>query len=239
VPNTSRLRREFAQDRLNIGTDGVQLRVHSGRGPQISNFDLGGPATAERPGSTSSSNSIGYELDLGQFPFEFLIVHIIQKQHAVIREESIRLQHFASKVAKRDSAGHQDWSFLRHMLGSLVCDLADDIADEESRFALLLDLELAYLGEGPAPAQSEPIRDSVRSVSAHHHRELTRLNRICTMAELLAESGEPNSSTDRDFRHGLTVLYQEVRSHSDVENEVFTRAARMEAEMSHDLASAP
>lgn len=182
----------------------------------------------EKKFSTSSNNTIGEVLIPGQFPFEHLIDHIIRRQHAKIGEESLRLQRLAVIVAAREAGGHRDRAAIPHLMESLISDLAVHVADEESRFPLLLGLELAYIGEGPVPAYSQSMRDVLRSMSAQHRRRLKMLSRLCILAGSLSESGD---QTARDFSEGFSGLYRASLGHSRIEVEMFTRAAAMEAEI--------
>lgn len=80
---------------------------------------------------------------------EFLILRVLRKEHADLRAAIRRVRTLAKLVAERQEPKHAEVTIVRELISDLAAEVAAHMLSEEHAvFPVLLDLELAYVGEG-------------------------------------------------------------------------------------------
>ena len=111
---------------------------------------------------------------------EFLILRVLRKEHADLRAAIRRVRALAKLVAERQEPKYAVVTIVGELIEDLAAELAAHmLAEEHAVFPVLLDLELAYVGEGPISMPTRRIEPLLRSMSQQHSaagRTLTRLH---------------------------------------------------------------
>lgn len=161
---------------------------------------------------------------------EFLILRVLRKEHADLRT-AIRGVREQAKRAAEDSGG-TEIGIVRELAEDLAAELAAHMISEENTvFPALLDLELAYLGEGPVSMPTREIEPLLRIMSQQHDvagRTLERLWRESHGFRPPARAG----LQQRELYDRLASLSRELRNDLRVENNIlFPRATQIEREL--------
>lgn len=167
----------------------------------------------------------------GEYPLDILINRFIQEQHAEIRKELLRLQELSSKVTKQEKTSQGRARAVAQLAGSLVAALVRHMNEEEKTFPSLLKLELAYIGEGPAPSHHKLARESLRAFSKEHDHYFKELQELTRKADSIAAPADA-APAEHDVSARLKTLHRLLLKHCYFEiNVVFARAAAMETEL--------
>lgn len=180
------------------------------------------------PGNSSLSRAHAHA---GQFPLDVLINRLIQEQHAEIRKELLRLQELSATVARQEKTAPGKARAVGQLVGSLVSALVTHMNEEEKTFPSLLKLELAYIGEGPAPSHHKFAREALRTFSKEHDHHFKELQDLTRRADSIAAPAEATPA-EQDVSARLKTLHRLLIKHCYFEtNIVFARAAAMETEL--------
>lgn len=191
----------------------------------------GQPAGSVRSSGVVSGKLLDPQPDWEQYCFEFLIERVLQNQHAGIREQLLPLQALSAEAAKQQGKDRRERKIVSNLLRSFVSELAASMVQEESIFPILLQLELAYIGESPGPGYPKRVRATLDALSTQHRVHLRKLDTICQRAGCLSAPSEP-ASPGRDLSERLEILHRTLLNLYSIENKVlFARAAQMEAEI--------
>ncbi len=156
--------------------------------------------------------------DWAAYTCEYLITHVLRRQHSEIREELLRLSELVRTTAEPARA-------LASLLTTMAAQLTTHIAEEESMFPHLLELELAYVGLDHASGAPQRVCRGLDLASDQHRRHDQQLE------ELRAEAVRLGAS-DRELMGRLLRFHRAVVEHFQLEDRVLLpRAARMEREL--------
>ena len=161
---------------------------------------------------------------------EFLILRVLQAQHEELRRALPPLETLAATAIERNRAKHPELVLIEELLRSLSSDLTAHLAEEERNlFPALLQLELAYLGENPAPGYPMQVRDIVGSMSQQHDISGGTLRRITAASNGFC-APERTDDSFHAFYDGLQKFFSDLHHDFYVENNIlFPQAAQMEA----------
>jgi regulator of cell morphogenesis and NO signaling len=175
-----------------------------------------------------------HQADWNRCTCEFLVLRLLRKQHADIQAQIRDLPTVAAATAERDDSRHPELMTILELVKELAEELTFHMDSEERNvFPILLDVELAYLGELTASSAPREI-GSILKKMAEEHRIAGR-----TLGRLRHESNgfHPPVEADGEFKQfydRLGLLYSAIRQDLHVENNVlFSRVAQMEAALLH------
>lgn len=175
-----------------------------------------------------------HQADWNNSTCEFLILRVLRKEHAGIQAEIRDLPTLAAVTAEHNESHHPELQTIRELVEELAVELSVHIdAEERNVFPILLDVELAYLGELTASSSSGEIGSILKKMT-EEHRVAGR-----TLGRLRHESNRFHPPVDADgeykeFYRRLGSLYSAVCQDFHVENDVlFSRVAQMEAALLH------
>lgn len=163
---------------------------------------------------------------------EFLILRVLRKEHADLRTDIRRVRALAKLAAERQEAGHAEVTIVGELIEDLAAELAAHmLAEEHAVFPALLELELAYVGEGPVSMPARRIEPLLRSMSQQHSatgRTLTRIHHE-------SNGYRPPAGRDREYQQlyeELAKLDSELRRDLRMEDNIlFRRATQLEREL--------
>ena len=175
-----------------------------------------------------------HQADWNSNTCEFLILRLLRKEHADLRTEMRVLPVLAATTAERDESHHPELKTIRELVEELAGELTVHMDEEERNvFPVLLDVELAYLGELTPSSTPREIGSILKKMS-EEHRVAGR-----TLGRLRAESHGFHPPVEADgqckqFYSRLGSLYSAIRHDLHVENSIlFSRVAQMEAALLH------
>lgn len=181
------------------------------------------PCNLSAPARAPRRHSSANESEWASYTCEFLVTHVLRKQHAEIRQEILQLQQFAA------DAGHAEADAIGRVLAQLGRELAAHIAEEEDIFPTVLDLELAYVGMDCTSASPQRIGSNLESIAQHHRQHSRHLDQLRTEANLLAS--HPDAAL-RELADRLLRLRGALLSHFHLEDQVLLpRVACMETQL--------
>lgn len=185
--------------------------------PYVRNTD--NPANAEPEGQ---SDWTGYTC-------EFLVTHVLRRQHAEIRHQIEDLQQQTEAAVGRDGGAHPELAALRRHLTQMGRELAAQIADEESLFPAILSLELAYVGLDCSSTPPPRVRGNLQDLARHHRLPDRHLDEMRAEALWLAVHAD---AADPGFSDRLLRLRSDLLLHFQLEDHVLLpRVTQMEAEL--------
>lgn len=163
---------------------------------------------------------------------EFLIFRVLRKEHAELRAQVARVRSMAKLVSECERSKHAEFATVRELVDDLAAELAAHmLVEENSLFPALLQLELAYVGEGPVSMPTQSIEPLLRSMSDQHAgtgRMLTLLRRETHDFRPLGGMEPPFLG----FYEALAKLDSELRRDLRVEDSIlFRRATQIEREL--------
>lgn len=163
---------------------------------------------------------------------EFLILRVLRKEHADLKMEIRRTKSLAKLAAVQRDLRHSELRIVGELIDDLAAELAAHmLAEEHAVFPLLLDLELAYVGEGPISLPARKVEPLLRSMSEQHSvagRTLTRLRHESDHYRVPAGAG----SEYRELYEQLAKLDAGLRRGLRLEDNVlFRRATQIEREL--------
>ena len=192
------------------------------------------PAEMARTIAEAELESGKHQADWNSSTCEFLILRLLRKEHADIHAEIRDLPTLAAATAERDESHHPELHTIRELVEELAAELTVHMdAEERNVFPILLDVELAYLGEITASGPPREIGSILKKMS-EEHRVVGR-----TLGRLRHESNgfHPPVKADgeyKEFYDRLGSLYSAIRQDLHVENNIlFSRVAQMEAALLH------
>ncbi|HLJ78852.1 MAG TPA: hemerythrin domain-containing protein [Acidobacteriaceae bacterium] len=163
---------------------------------------------------------------------EFLILRVLRKEHANLRVELHNLRTLAAASAERHHGNRPEIPIIGELVEQLAVELAAHMDIEETTvFPVLLEVELAYVGEISVSTAPRGVGQLLKSMSEQHQR--TRR----TLTQLRRESNDFRSAStdgflDREFYAQMASLDCGLRSDFRLENAVlFPRVAQMESEL--------
>ena len=163
---------------------------------------------------------------------EFLILRVLRKEHADLRVELHHLRTLAAASTERHHGNRPEIPIIGELVEQLAAELAAHMDTEETTvFPVLLEVELAYVGEISVSTAPRGVGQLLKSMSEQHQR--TRR----TLARLRRESNDFRSPStdgllDREFYAQMASLDCGLRSDFRLENAVlFPRVAQMESEL--------
>jgi regulator of cell morphogenesis and NO signaling len=180
------------------------------------------------------------ELESGKHPAdwdsstcEFLILRLLHKEHGDIEREIRDLPTLAAALAERNES-RPELTTISQLVEELTEELTVHIKEEEKNvFPVLLDVELAYLGELTASGIPKGIASILKKMS-EDHRALGR-----TLGRLRHESNWFHSPIEADGKceelyDRLALLYGAIHYDVHVEDDIlFPRVAQMGAALLH------
>lgn len=163
---------------------------------------------------------------------EFLILRVLRKEHADLRTEIRRVRTLARLAAEHQEPKQAEIAIVGELIEDLAAELAAHmLAEEHAVFPVLLDLELAYVGEGPISMPAKRIEPLLRSMSQQHSaagRVLTRLHRE-------SNGYHPPAGVGVEYQQlyeQLAKLDSELRRDVHFEDNIlFRRATQIEREL--------
>lgn len=163
---------------------------------------------------------------------EFLIFRVLRKEHADLREEVRRVRTLSRIAAEHQDAKHSEMTIVGELFEDLAAELAAHMVAEESAvFPILLQLELAYVGEGPISMPTRELEPLLRSMSEQHsvtERTLTSLRDETRGYQPPAHAGLPF----QELYARLAKLDSELRRDLRLEDNIlFRRATQIEREL--------
>lgn len=163
---------------------------------------------------------------------EFLILRVLRKEHADLREAIRRVRTLAKLVAERQEPKDAEVTIVGELIEDLAAEVAAHmLAEEHAVFPVLLDLELAYVGEGPISMPARRIEPLLRNMSQQHSatgRTLTRIHHESNGHRPPAGAGLEY----KQFYEQLAKLDSELRRDVDLEDNIlFRRATQIEREL--------
>lgn len=163
---------------------------------------------------------------------EFLILRVLRKEHADLRVELHHLRTLAAASAEQHHGMRPEIPIIGELVEQLAAELAAHMDTEEtSVFPVLLEVELAYVGEISVSTAPRGVGQLLKSMSEQHQR--TRR----TIAQLRRESNDfrspsPDGLLDVEFYAQIANLDRGLRNDFRLENAVlFPRVAQMESEL--------
>lgn len=163
---------------------------------------------------------------------EFLILRVLRKEHADLRVELHHLRTLAAASAERHHGNRPEIPIIGELVEQLAAELAAHMDIEETTvFPVLLEVELAYVGEISVSTAPRGVGQLLKSMSEQHQR--TRR----TLAQLRRESNDFRSPStdgllDGEFYAQMANLDCGLRNDFRLENAVlFPRVAQMESEL--------
>ena len=163
---------------------------------------------------------------------EFLILRVLRKEHADLRVELHHLRTLAAASAERHHGNRPEIPIIGELVEQLAAELAAHMDIEETTvFPVLLEVELAYVGEISVSTAPRGVGQLLKSMSEQHQR--TRR----TLAQLRRESNDFRSPStdgllDGEFYAQIANLDRGLRNDFRLENAVlFPRVAQMESEL--------
>lgn len=163
---------------------------------------------------------------------EFLILRMLRKEHADLRAELHHLRTLAAASAERHHGNRPEIPIIGELVEQLAAELAAHMdAEETTVFPVLLEVELAYVGEISVSTAPRGVGQLLKSMSEQHQR--TRR----TLAQLRRESNDFSSPStdgllDGEFYAQMANLDCGLRNDFRLENAVlFPRVVQMESEL--------
>jgi len=159
-----------------------------------------------------------------------LVMHILSRYHAPLREELPRLQEMADKVANVHGKNHPEALPLAERFRELKEELASHMLKEEQvLFPYVARLETAAAAGRPVgPSPFGTVAGPISVMEAEHEhagRLLAEMRRLTSDYQLPTDA----CNTFRALYHGLEELERDLHLHIHLENNVlFPRAAAME-----------
>lgn len=195
-------------------------RNHSdapGRPPSARNTD--NPGKAEPEGQS----------DWTAYTCEFLVMHVLRRQHAEIRHQIEDLQQQIEAAVGRAGGAHPELAALCLHLAQMGRELAAQIAGEESLFPAILALELAYVGLDCSSTPPPRVRANLQDLARHHRLSDRHLDQMRAEALWLAVHAD---AADPGFSDRLLRLRSDLLLHFQLEDHVLLpRVTQMEAEL--------
>ena len=175
-----------------------------------------------------------HQVDWNGSTCEFLILRILRKEHADLKEEIRNLRVLATATSKLHGSAHPELKITRQLFEELAEELTVHLeAEEKTVFPALLEVELAYLGEGTQSLTPGWIPATLKRMSEEHRvagRTLSLLRQE-THAFRVPKGADP---AYQEFYDGLRKLYGGIRHDLHVENNIlFPRIAQMEMALLH------
>lgn len=162
------------------------------------------------------------EPDWRGYTCEFLVMRVLLRQHAEIRDE---LRHLKELAGSDPCIADHPRNSISLLLTSLSAELSAHLVEEEHVFTKLLEMEQAYVGEDPACERPQRIGARVNRIAEEHDHQGLQLDHIRNEAKSLGPAA-------REFADRLLRLDRVLASHFHLEDDVLLpRAARMEAEL--------
>lgn len=163
---------------------------------------------------------------------EYLILRILRKEHSDLRAEIRRTKTLAKLAAAQRDSKHPEVIMIGELIDDLAAELAAHLlAEEHAVFPVLLDLELAYVGEGPISMPAKRIEPLLRSMSAQHGvagRALTRLRHESNHYQVPAGVGFEHQELYEQLAKLDAGLSRDLRLEDDI---LFRRATQIEREL--------
>jgi regulator of cell morphogenesis and NO signaling len=175
-----------------------------------------------------------HQADWNSSTCEFLILRLLRKEHADIQAQIRDLPTLAAATAERDESRHPELKTIRELVEELTGELTVHMDDEERNvFPILLDVELAYLGELTASSAPREIGSILKKMSEEHRIAGRTLGRLRHESNGFHPPVEADGEY-KEFYGRLGSLYSAIRQDLHVENNIlFSRVAQMEAALLH------
>lgn len=161
-----------------------------------------------------------------------LMVYIVEKHHALVREEFLRLRQLLGKVCSVHSANHPELFRIRDVFLGLQSELMDHMSKEEQiLFPYFEQLEEAA-GRGehtPTPFPCGALRNPIYFMMQEHDNAGEALRRL---REYSANYTVPDDAciSFRTLYQALEDFEKDLHQHIHLENNIlFPRAAELEA----------
>jgi regulator of cell morphogenesis and NO signaling len=163
---------------------------------------------------------------------EFLIFRVLRKEHADLREQVRRVRALSKMAAERQGSKRSEVMIVGELFEDFAAELAAHmIAEESAVFPILLQLELAYVGEGPISMPTRDLEPLLRSMADQHsvtEGTLVRLRDETHGYQPPAESG----LHFQELYEQLAKLDSELRRDLRIEDNIlFQRATQIEREL--------
>jgi regulator of cell morphogenesis and NO signaling len=163
---------------------------------------------------------------------EFLILRVLRKEHADLRAAIRSVRTLAKLVGEREEPKQAELTTVGDLIEDLAAELAAHmLAEEHAVFPVLLDLELAYVGEGPISMPARRIEPLLRNMSQQHSatgRTLTRIHHESNGYHPPAGAGVEY----KQLYEQMATLDAELRRDVRLEDSVlFRRATQIEREL--------
>lgn len=163
---------------------------------------------------------------------EFLILRVLRKEHADLRAAIRSVRTLAKLVREREEPKQAELTTVGDLIEDLAAELAAHmLAEEHAVFPVLLDLELAYVGEGPISMPARRIEPLLRNMSQQHSaagRTLTRIHHE-------SNGYHPPAGVGPEYKQlyeQLAKLDSELRSDVRLEDNIlFRRATQIERDL--------
>jgi regulator of cell morphogenesis and NO signaling len=170
--------------------------------------------------------------------FESMILQTLRTRHEELRHALPPLNTLAIRAVEHNRTKHPEIVTIEELLQALSLELTAHLAEEERNlFPAVLQLELAYVGESPAPRQPGLVLEIIGSMSQQHDASATTLRRMSTAGNRFRYPEHADTSIC-EFYDGLQRLFADLQRDLHIENNVlFPQAARMEAEIFHGYRS--
>ena len=166
---------------------------------------------------------------------EFLILRVLRKEHADLRTDIQRVRGLAKLAAEHQESSHAEVTIVGELIEDLAAELAAHmLAEEHAVFPALLELELAYVGEGPISMPARRIEPLLRSMSKQHSatgRTLTRIHQQSNGYHPPARAGLEYKQLYEELAKLDSELRRDVRLEDNI---LFHRATQMERELLRD-----
>jgi len=165
-------------------------------------------------------------------PLWVLMKHIVEKHHAYVRENDVRLQALIEKVLSRHGDTTPDLAEIRQKFAELRTDMAHHMMKEEQvLFPYIERMEKAvFAGQSVPPAFFGTVRNPVQAMMNDHDGagDLVKQIRQLTNGYAVPEGACP---TYQAMLRGLEEFERDLHQHVHLENNIlFPRAVRMEQE---------
>lgn len=178
----------------------------------------------------AEAQKVGDGEDWNLKPLWVLIRHIVEKHHAYVRENDVRLQALIEKVLSRHGDTHAELAEVRQKFAELRTDMAHHMLKEEQvLFPYIERMEKAvFAGQAVPPAFFGTVRNPVQAMMNEHDGAGDLIKQI---RELTNGYTVPNGAcpTYQAMLAGLDEFERDLHQHVHLENNIlFPRAVRME-----------
>ena len=220
--------------------DGIEYCCHAERTLEeaCSELDVS-PEEVTRALADPSGQFAPHQVDWNGSTCEFLILRILRKEHADLKEEIRNLRVLAKGSSELHSSADPELKISRELFEELAEELTAHMeAEEKTVFPALLEVELAYVGEGTQSLTPGWIPATLKRMSQEHRVAGRTLSLLCqeTHAFHVPKGADP---AYQEFYDGLTKLYGGIRHDFHVENDIlFPRIAQMEMALLHETKTA-